>query len=195
MFLGLILIVGFACQSKKHDINPNTCPPYKCIKTFSKKAKLESGLDLFCYGFNVDPPKEYQGRNGTKNFTSDYYLRKNKNDEVSLEESRGLIVSLAENFLRHINSDSEISEDLIVRPFVNKLLSLSILIVDENKVELGRGVTSVYLSDGKIKYKGFNIEKYPGKFPAEGKHYVLHEESYVDALEIVKKQGVLKYLE
>jgi len=54
---------------------------------------------------------------------------------------------------------------------------------------LGNGVSEVFFSEGKIKYRRYEIEKYTKKYSAEGKHFILHEKTYAEALEIIKKQG------
>lgn len=46
----------------------------------------------------------------------------------------------------------------------------------------------MHLYEGKIEYEGYNIEHYTEKYPAVGKHYIIYEESYEDALNIVKHQ-------
>jgi hypothetical protein len=59
---------------------------------------------------------------------------------------------------------------------------------------LGQGVAIVYFAKGKIKYEGYEIEGYRRPGCAYGQHYTVHEESYEEALDIVKKQGTLKCL-
>lgn len=195
-FINILLILSFASCSPKMDVNdPNQMkPPYKLLNLFSRKIKSETGLVLSSYGYNNHVPKGYQYKNGIANFGVSYHLPKSKNDEVSLEHARNLIVFLAENLLKDINSSSEIRDKLDVYPFVSNLINISIHFEDEIRVDLGQGVAVVYFSNGKIEYEGYKIEKYTGQYPAEGKHYTIHKETYAEALDIVKKQGNLRYL-
>lgn len=194
-YLFVILFV-FSCTGRRNvkDLS-QMYPPYKLISLYSSKIKRDTDLTLYGYGINIDVPKEYQYKNGIANFLASYYLYKSQKDNISLNEARNLIVFVVENFLKEINADQEIIPDLDFFPFTFDHLDISIHIVDKNKIDLGQGVASVHFWDGKIKYSGFNIEEYREVYPARGKHYTILEESYVEALDVVKKNGSLKNLQ
>jgi hypothetical protein len=167
-------------------------PPYKLITRFSEKIKPETDLDLFAYGVNLDVPKNYQFKNGLADFSASYALRKTRQDEYSIEYARSLLVYLAENLLKEINNDPKVSPLLDVYPLSSDFIDIAIHFEDENKIDLGQGVAIVYFSKGKIKYKGYEIYEYTGLYPARGKHFTIREESYAEALDIVKEQRYSK---
>ncbi|PIR34256.1 MAG: hypothetical protein COV37_13595, partial [Bdellovibrio sp. CG11_big_fil_rev_8_21_14_0_20_39_38] len=72
--------------------------------------------------------------------------------------------------------------------FTNNLLDLTLHFKDENRIDLGQGIAIIYYSKGKIKYKGYRIHEYTGRYPARGEHFTIHEETYEQALEMIKKQ-------
>lgn len=194
----LFFLMLYSCFKKKDVKDPyQLYPPYKLINLFSRKIQPETDLILRSYGVNCYFPDNYEyiNKSGFGNFTASYSLEKNRNDEISLMFARNLIVFLAENLLQDINSNSELRADLDVYPFISDLLHLVVRFQDENKIELGQGISSVSLSRGKVKYKGYEIYEYSDTYPADGKHYTIHEESYAEALEIVKKKGNLRYLQ
>lgn len=192
----LLVTFLYSCsKNKNEDIPKQTYPPYELIKQFSKKINKTTNLVLVGYGINFGLPKNYKFRNGIGNFRASYYLNTTKKNTFSIEFSRKLMIYIAENLLETINTSSEIKPDLDVYPFTGDELDITIHFKDENKIDLGQGVAAVDLADGKIIYEGYNITEYTGKYPAIGKHYTILEESYADALNIVKKQGNLKYLE
>jgi len=191
----IFVVLIYSCTSKKDVNDPyQMTPPYKLINLFSRKIKPETSLILTSYAYNWCLPRDYQCTNGIGNFSASYRLPKSKNDEISLEYARNLIVFLAENLLQDINSNSEVRSHLDVYPFSSNLIHITIHFEDENRIDLGQGVAIVYFSKGKIEYEGYKIDKYTGRYPADGKHYTIHKETYAEALDIVKKQGTLKYL-
>ena len=191
----IVLVIISSCSSKMDVNDPYQMkPPYKLINLFSRKIKPETGLILNAYAYNWCLPRNYVCKNGIGNFRASYYLPKTKTDEISLDYARNLIVFLTENLLQDINSNSEIRSKLDVYPFASDLINITIHFEDEIRVDLGQGVAVVYFSNGKIEYEGYKIEKYTGQYPAEGKHYTIHKETYAEALDIVKKQGNLRYL-
>jgi hypothetical protein len=188
-FVALIfLVLSVSCS--KRDLS-DIYPEYKLIKTFSKKIKTKTNLVLSCYGVNNNLPKEYQLKNGLANFSVSYALVKTQKDTISLEEARSLLVSIAESFLQEINSSSEVRSLLDVYPFSSDLVSVYIYFRDENSIGLGNGISTIYFSRGKIEYKRYEISEYRSRYPAIGKHFTVHEESYAEALDIVKKQGTM----
>ncbi len=197
-YINYFLIFCFFCAcscSKKKEVDLSQMyPPYRLIHLFSQKIKQDSGLILRSYGINNFLPENYEYINGIRDFSISYSLGKTKNDEISLDHARNLVVYLVENLLEEINSNNEVTPDLDVYPFISDLLTLSIYFEDESRIHLGQGVAMAHLYHGKIKYKGYYILKYRDRYPAEGRHYLIHEESYAEALEKVKKQGNLKML-
>lgn len=189
-FVFFLVFLISSCTCKKDVKDPcQMYPPYKLINLFSQKIKPETDLVLRGYGINWCLPKGYQYKNGIGNFAASYSLQKTKNEEISLGYARNLIVFLTEKLLQEINSNPEVIPDLDVYPFISDLIRISIHFEDENRVDLGQGVAIVYFSKGKIEYEGYKIYEYAGRFPAVGKHFTIHEESYAEALDIVKKQS------
>ena len=198
-FINLILIhclvILSSCCKKDRQVMPeDVLPEYKLIDTFSKKIKTETNLILRAYGINMDLPKGYFHKNGTANFYVSYRLCKAKQDEISLEQARNLTVFLTEKLLQEINSTLEVRPSLDTYPFVSDLIKVVLYFEDEKQIDLGQGVAVVYFLKGKIKYEGYKIYEYRETYPARGKHFVIHEETYAEALDIVKKQGALAHL-
>ncbi len=182
---GFLVLFVAGCGQKSMEIEV----VYNFIKKVSEDIKKDTGLELALYGVNGEVPKEYVMKNEIYNIHVTYWLYKNKQDELSLEEVRRLTLSVAEKLVREFNSDPVISQKLEFHPFSFDDIELYIHIVDENKIALGQGVSTVYFSKGKVKYKGFEIIEYSNTYPARGRGYTIHEESYAEALDIVKKQG------
>ena len=101
------------------------------------------------------------------------------------------MVSISEGLLNYIHEKSNEIPELKDHPAGMKSLMVSIYFKDENQVALGNGVSRVINNKGKVKYECYKIEKYDGTYPATGKDQVLLEESYEEALKIVKRQGAL----
>ena len=161
------------------------------LKSIQKKMKKKTNLELSMYGINIDKPKGYKFINGVANFYVDYNLYQNRETTISLETARILLVSVAEGLLQAINTNPKVIQDLDKFPFTSDLISISINIKDENKVPLGNGVAYIYFLEGKIKYRGHEIYEY---YSDMGKDYTIHEETYAEALESVKKSGELMEL-
>jgi hypothetical protein len=193
-FVFVFVFVFSSCSSKKDVVELDKFPPpYKLLRQYSKKIKPETDLILTGYGFNWCLPKGYE-KKGIGNFSVSYKLTKTKNDKISDENARNLMVFLTENLLKEINTNIEVRPNLDVYPFSSDLVRIDVFFKDEDQVQLGQGVAIVYSANGKIKYEGYNIEGYRKPGCAYGKHYILHEESYAEALDIVKKQGDLRLL-
>ena len=212
---GLVLMFS-SCKNEKVDLS-ELCPEYKLIDTFSERIKPETGLVLRSYGTNNHLPKGYQFKNGVGDFTADYTAYKTQQDVISLEEARRLIISVAEGLLQEINSNPIVRPDLDVYPMTSDLLTISINFKDENHIELGNGgVSRMFFSHGKIEYRRYEIYEYTNRnqlpegvhvheeingkmhsyqvtHPPSGKHFIIHQESYAEALDIVKKEnGLMK---
>jgi hypothetical protein len=185
-----ILILSQSCENSSKRPS-EIVPEYKLLNVFSEKIKPKTGLVLYSYGINNHLPKGHQFKNGVANFGVSYALYKTKQDEISIEYARSLLVSLAENLLEAINADLKIRPHLDVYPFTADLIRIAIYFKDENQIDLGQGVAEVYFSKGKIEYERYDIREYTDRYPAKGKHVVIHEETYAEALDIVKKQGSL----
>ena len=189
----IFLCVVFSSCGKVDRTASDILPAYKLIVTFSKRIQPDTALILCSYGINKSLPKDYQYKNVVANFSADYKLYKTQKDTISLEHARELIVSLAESLLEEVNSNQNVRTDLEVHPFTTDLLAVSIRFKDENQIDLGQGVSAVYFANGKIKYKRYDISEYTGRYPAIGKHFTIHQETYAEALDIVQKQGALAH--
>ncbi len=179
-----LVFLVFSCTSRG---GIRDYPPYKLIIEFGEHIKPETGLVLSGYGVNVGLPKDYKGR-GIGNFRASFKLPKMRSDEISLDYARNLIVFLGERFLGEINSNSKVRPDLDFYPFTSDFIDITIHFKDENQIDLGQGVALIYFRQGRIVYEGYKISEYTNRFPAIGKHFTIHEESYAEALDIVKKQ-------
>lgn len=189
IFINSILIFLLGCgKSERKDIS-QAIPEYRLINEFSNKITNETGLVLCGYGVNNYLPKGYEYKNSVVNFNVSYNLKKTRFDTVTLDESRRLLVSVAEGLLKQVNSNQEIVPLLESYPLESDSLHITFFIQDENQIGLGSGVSEVYFSGGMIKYRRYEIEKYSSTYPADGKHYTIHEETYDEALKIVKEQG------
>jgi hypothetical protein len=170
---------------------PETPNKNNLLIEFSNKIKRATGLVVSTYGYNTYLPRDYKIINGMASFSLDYNLVKTRQSVVSLKEARNLLISVTESLLKKINSDPEMKKRLDVYPCTNDLIRICIYIQDENHIDLGQGISTVFFSRGKIKYEYYQIHEYRNSYPAIGKHFTVHEESYVEALDIVKKQGAL----
>ena len=189
LLLFFSFISSVCCQHEDLE----SIPEYKIIKQFSKRIKEETGLKLDCYGVNDGFPNGYKFKNGLGSFSVAYRLYKSQEDTISVEEARCLLVSVAESFLNEINSNLEIRKELDVYPFTIDLIKVSIYFVDENDVDLGTGISTVYFYEGRIKYNDYQIIEYR-KGNSLGKSSTIREESYEEALSIVKQQNCLRQL-
>lgn len=189
-FLCFVLFC-FSCCNKREKHISEICPSYQPIKSFSKKICPITGLILCSYGVNNYLPKDYKFKNGIANFNATFSLRRTQKDKISLEEARCLIISVTEGFLREINSNLQVRTLLDVYPISKDLVNVGIRFEDENQIDLGSGISGVYLLNGVIEYEGYEIHEYRSKYPSIGKHFVVHNESYTEALDIVKSQDSL----
>ncbi len=193
-FIKFIIILSLCVfTSCYHDVLK--MPEYKLIKRFSKRIEKSERIYLYAYGINAMhpiPEDHIQGK--ISDFSVSYKIYKKRTDIISLESARCLIVSIAESFLKEINSDPEIKNELDKYPLPSDRIRISLQFRDQNDIELGNeGISYVYLNNKKIEYERYEIREYRPP-TAIGKHFVVHEESYGEALEIVKKQGCLREL-
>jgi len=219
-FIVCSLVLSFSsCEKEQVDIS-ELCSEYKLIKVFSERIEPETGLVLRSYAINYNLPKGHQFKNGVGDFMASYTAYKTQQDVISLEEARRLIVSVAESLLQEINSNLTVRPKLDVYPMTSDLLTISINFKDENHIELGNGgVSRMYFSNGKINYERYEIYEYTkrcqlpegvyvhdeidGKIRSYqvtqptvpvGKNFIIHQENYAEALDIVKKENGLKQL-
>ena len=177
------VVLVFSCEKKRVSILD--VPKYKFIYDFSEKMKEKHRLILYCYGVNINSKPQKKDSN-VSDFSIDYVLYKSRYDTVTLEEARSLLVFVVENLLSEINSNYEIRDNLDFFPFTIDSIRLVIYFKDENKINLGGGIAKLRFSKGNIKYEKYDIEEYREVYPAIGKHSIIHQESYQDALDIVK---------
>jgi hypothetical protein len=188
-FLSIFIFILLGCHKKTVGEILEKDPSYKVMLTFSEKIKTETNLILKGYGLN-DVPKDYKFINGVANFNVSYLLTKDKEDEISIEGARNLVVFVAENFLKTVNSDEKVIPNLDTYPITYNSININIHIEDKNRIHLGQGVAIVHLWDGKIRYDGYKINEYTGKFPADGNRHIMLEENYADALKKVSKKAI-----
>ncbi len=186
----LVLLLNSCGNSKDPYPTPGDFPPYGFIIEFSKKIGPGTGLILRSYGINRGVPKNYQPIHGVASFSAGFSLSKKREDEISLDAARNLIVFLVDNFVNEINSTKEIIPWLDTYPYTNNLLDITLYFEDERRIDLGQGVAIVYFRKGEIEYEGYRIDEYTGRYPANGEHFTIHKETYAEALEIVKKQDL-----
>lgn len=189
LLLCFFLLFLFSCKKNIIDITEMR-PEYKLTKELSKKLNEETGLVLYSYGINIRS-KPQNIKNGVIDFYASYYIKKNRQDVVTIEEVRNLIIYVTESFLNEINSSMLVRDNLDNFPFTNEQIGVNINFCDENRIDLGNGVSGAYFSKGKIKYERYEIHEYRSQYPSIGKHYIIHEETYESALDIVKKKDSL----
>jgi hypothetical protein len=171
-------------------------PEYKFLEEFSEKITPKTELNLWSYGINNNLPRGYVLSNDLANFTLSYDLTKSKDDEISLVFARKLLVSVVEAFLTEVDSTPNIRSQLEIVPLNSDRVSVSIYFIDKNGIELGQGISSIYFSKGKLKYEQYEILEYRDRHSTKGKHLKVHEETYEEALKIVREQdGPLKLIE
>ena len=78
---------------------------------------------------------------------------------------------------------------LDIYPFNPDQLRMFIYFEDENRIDLGNGISEVCLVKGQVKYKHYEISEYRSTYPSIGTYSIVHQESYQEALKIVKKEG------
>lgn len=193
-FIKIMILFMFGLSASCcHDVL--NMPEYKLIKRFSKRIKKSDGIYLYCYGINaLHPVPEDHIEGKISDFSVSYEIYKKRTDSVSLDSARCLVVSIAESFLKEINSDPKIKNELSKYPLPSDRIHVILHFRDENDVELGNeGISSVFLERDKIEYERYEIREYTPPIPV-GRHFTVHEERYGKALEIVKNQGCLREL-
>ena len=188
----LLLCLIFLCGC--NESHSEGYPRGNLIKRFSKRLNEETGAVLYRYASGPRQTEEEIERYGKESYILSYYFKKDQDDYVSLDEARCLLVSIVESFLKEVNADETVHEDLNVYPLTADWLYVSIYFKDENKINLGQGISFCSLWNDKIKYETFEIYEYSPTYPVKGKYQYIHEESYQDALKIVKEQKCLQDL-
>jgi len=105
---------------------------------------------------------------------------------LSVDDSRALIVKCVNEYVKSVNDDKEIRPYLHDYPFTEKNIELVIFFYEDNqftKIEPGQ-VSNVSTINGKVFYKTRSAED-------QYKRETLHEESYAEAVRIVREQGRL----
>lgn len=193
----LLFTLLISCNNSKTNQstyeNQNEVSIYNTIQDFSNRIKKNTGLTLCSYASNHHLPKNYIFKNEIATISVDYKVFKNRNDVISIDEARNLIINLEESFLKEINSNQKTFSKLETYPFNQNLVDVGIYFIDENQIDLGQGVSEVRFFEGKITYKSYEISEYTEKYPVLGRHFKIHEESYEEALEIVKQNNELIY--
>ncbi len=188
IFFSFLILIS-CCKQTVHD-QARAIPKFRVIHDYSDKVKSILGLALSSYGLDQKKDQE-SGNVEIETFDISYRSKKTQQDKVSINEARRLVVSISEGLLNNIQDKSNEIPELKDHPAGMKSLMVSIYFKDENQVALGNGVSRVINNKGKVKYECYKIEKYEGKYPATGKNQILLEESYEEALKIVKRQGSL----
>ncbi len=182
------LIFLFGCSHNHSEGYPRG----NLIKRFSQRLEEKTGAVLYCYASGPRQTEDEIKRYGKESYVLSYYFKKKQGDHVSLDEARCLLVSIVESFLKEVNADKTVHEDLNVYPLTADWLDVSIYFKDENMINLGDGIAWYSLWDNKIKYRTFKIHEYSPTYPVNGEHTVIHTETYDEALKIVKEQNCLK---
>lgn len=193
LFIALLFSLSIVSCSK---ILFSRAPEHRLIKNFSRKVELKTGCQLRSYGFNLFINKEYNENSKIGDFDMSYgWLGNPSNDSKSVKKARCLIVSITNSFLKELNNNKEITEELEVHPFTADQISIGVRFLDNKEIEFGTGISLVRVIRGKVKYECYDIEEYTGDYRSTyGKHRLVHEETYDEALKIVKEQGCLEEL-
>ncbi|MCB1067832.1 MAG: hypothetical protein KDK56_06565 [Simkania sp.] len=103
---------------------------------------------------------------------------------LSIDESRELVINCVNEYLKSVNENKEIRPYLHNFPFNEQNIELVIFIFEDNKftkIQSGQ-VSSVSTLNGKIRYKTRSAED-------QYKREILHQETYEEALRILKEQS------
>lgn len=185
-----IILFLFGCNKREREI----MPPYNVIARFSERLEQENGVILCSYGINLNIPKDYEIKNGVADVDVSFYVNKKKSDCVTLKDARKLLIYIVDGFLNEINSDEKAGPLLDSYPMTNDSLVIAIHFHDENRVNLGQGIAQIYFARGKIKYESYNIREYrTSRLPAKGDYILQHQETYAEALELVKREGEVAF--
>ena len=103
-------------------------------------------------------------------------------DDVEVSESRVWLVNCVEEMLKAVNEKKELHPYLDHFPFTNKGIKLS-LMFNYNYTKNNRAVAHVLNYDGKVYYSYYD--------PEEDQLKDLHQETYEEAVRIVREQGRL----
>jgi hypothetical protein len=169
----------------------NMFPEYELINRFSEKIKDQTGLSLYLYAINQGLPKGYEHKNKVANIHVDFCLYKNRNESVTLEEARTLLVSVCEALMNEMNSDPVVSQRLDDCPATSKNIILSLFFKDENTVPLGSGISHVYFFRGRVIYKQTEIIEYRMAGRSSIYKSEVLSETYEEARDTVIKNGSL----
>lgn len=147
---------------------------YKIANRFVKDMGKKHYLSVGCYGGNFN-----------KLINSILFSFK-AIGPLSQEELRVLMVEIIEEFLERINKDEDIRQYLASYPFTASNLEFQISLIDtrgekiKNKGSATEMLYKLRVFEGKMKYSILNDDKVCWQD--------IYEESYEEALEIVKKQ-------
>jgi hypothetical protein len=121
----------------------------------------------------------YGGGGGFINTVNEIDLSFNTIQNLNIAEARILIIKCTEELLSRINADKDIKPYLSHYPFTEKGIALSISCDQEDRKRVSsKFVAMVFTANGNIYYSSYNHNK--------RKFHDLHEESYQEALKIVK---------
>jgi hypothetical protein len=200
----LIMLLASSCQkSASRQSASDIVPEYNMLVNFSRNIDPDLKLRLYSYGINNNVPKEISAVGITHDFSAAYWCFRDKEDEVSVEEARRLLISITEALRKTIDADERFQDRLYIRPFLASFLDVSVHFVDSMKEDLKRGVTDVSLWRGKVRYKKEKIGEYNICYHGSldkieeissmqlFKYQELPQESYEEALEFVQSHGGL----
>lgn len=170
-FLKLFSLIMILFSNSCHTSRVAIASKYKqkITSSFANDMKNDHDYGMYAYGGLI--------RENIELFTMYFETQK----KVTLDESRMLILNCVEELLNRINSNEKIRPYLSVYPFTSDGLVLDLLFRDfyGNIISDGQ-ISTVYLLNGKIFYETYDQQT---------KRYIdVQEESYQDALKIVKEQ-------
>jgi hypothetical protein len=186
-------MINFGCDNSDYY----QFPPYGIIKRFSNRIQPKTGLVLTGLRANHGLTDEHKQKYGKANFYFGYKLIKNRDDTITENEARCLLVSVAESFLKEVNSDPSMKDYTDNFPINYNFTDIIIWFVDHEGIELGSGIANIMLHNGTIRYETYKIREYRrnGPMPSSiGEHSVILAEPYPEALDIVKNQNCLMKL-
>ncbi|NGX56358.1 MAG: hypothetical protein K1060chlam5_00596 [Candidatus Anoxychlamydiales bacterium] len=143
------------------------------LKT-ARQIEKDNNLELVSYGINNNGFGDSPNWNGIHDFT--FFYR--KIELLNINEARKLLIKLVDETMRNINENGSIKEYLVEYPFKIENLDLGIVFKDKNrKTVFGKNIESCGLNNRKISYT---------IIPDDDSLMLTYEESYEDAVEIVK---------
>jgi len=168
IILYLLLFILCSCEHA-----PAADEGYRVMVAYSKEVYKNNKWNMVGIGGGFDPEQ-------VRSLRLDFFIF---GENLSVEESRNLIVDEIKNFLEKINQDKKINIYLSHRPFTIDDIHLGLVFYtkDFEYIDNSNYVTQVDLIDGKIFYAIYDKE-------SKNKRRSIHSETYEEALKLINEK-------